>query len=456
MYRYQAKHKILSILLVMFFPSQASANAGVWEWPPPIIVSDFVPGICEFVEPPMTVQKVVIELADIGQIMSSFDVELYSETALSEVISLEYVVNGSWSSLSGHTVTDLGLRVEVSLDTPLPDVYEVCVEYYEAVPAPEIIIDLLQLVPPPSEDFGDAPDPTYPTLLASNGARHQITGPFMGVVVDGEPDGQPTATADGDDLNNDDEDGVTFTTLLVPGNTANISVVTSAAGLLDAWVDFNINGGWSDAGEQVFTNQPLVAGANNLSFGVPAGASPGSTFVRFRVSSNGGLSFDGPAPDGEVEDYQVLISELQPGSISGMKWNDIDGNSQKDAGEPGISGWIIRLTDEDGNDIAETTTDANGEYTFGSLGAGPYHVSEVQQAGWTQTFPPGGTHAVQVIAGLSLLDVDFGNTEGEPLVEVGGDVYPVNKVAMVAPWLALAAVLIVGTTIVIRRRRATG
>lgn len=43
---------------------------------------------------------------------------------------------------------------------------------------------------------------------------------------------------------------------------------------------------------------------------------------------------------------------------------------------------------------------------------------------------------------------------GPPPVEVGGEVYPVNKLAVLAPWIALAAVIISGVTIVIRRRRA--
>ena len=35
---------------------------------------------------------------------------------------------------------------------------------------------------------------------------------------------------------------------------------------------------------------------------------------------------------------------------------------------------------------------------------------------------------------------------------VGGDVYPINKVALVAPWIALAAVIIAGGIFLIRRR----
>jgi hypothetical protein len=51
-------------------------------------------------------------------------------------------------------------------------------------------------------DFGDAPDPTYPTLLASNGARHIILPGFMlGSFIDAELDGQPDPLALGDDNN---------------------------------------------------------------------------------------------------------------------------------------------------------------------------------------------------------------------------------------------------------------
>ena len=153
-------------------------------------------------------------------------------------------------------------------------------------------------------DFGDDPD-TYGTLLASNGARHAtILGFQLGSTIDGEDDGQPNGTATGD---GSDEDGVTLPTVLITNVTANIVVNASAIGKLDAWVDFNNNGVFTDAGEKVFNNVPLVAGNNNLSFLVPAGATPSNTFSRFRFSTAGGLSATGTASDGEVEDYAVQI-----------------------------------------------------------------------------------------------------------------------------------------------------
>ena len=68
-------------------------------------------------------------------------------------------------------------------------------------------------------DFGDAPA-SYGTLLAGNGARHTVAGydaaahtaPLMlGTTIDVDADGQPDATATGDDASEiDDEDGVVF------------------------------------------------------------------------------------------------------------------------------------------------------------------------------------------------------------------------------------------------------
>ena len=166
-----------------------------------------------------------------------------------------------------------------------------------------------------SIDFGDAPDgvaaPLYPTLLANNGARHTIVpGLFLGATVDAELNGQPTANADGDDLNPpipDDEDGVIFPVPLIPGQKAAVTVTASAAGALDAWIDFGADGSWAEAGDQIAISLPLIAGPNPVNFVVPAAAVPGQTYARFRVSTAGGLLPTGLAPNGEVEDYMITI-----------------------------------------------------------------------------------------------------------------------------------------------------
>jgi|GEM_PF-2442086 len=162
-------------------------------------------------------------------------------------------------------------------------------------------------------DFGDAPDRAYQTLLAADGARHTIVeGIFLGAGIDSEADGQPNATATGDDVAGwtpDDEDGVEFVTPLRMGHGAEVKVTASVKGLLDAWVDFNGDHDWDDTGERIFNAVMIAGGANALTFAVPPSAAPGLTFARFRFSREGGLPPFGPAREGEVEDYQVLIEE---------------------------------------------------------------------------------------------------------------------------------------------------
>jgi len=153
-------------------------------------------------------------------------------------------------------------------------------------------------------DYGDADDPTYPTLLASTGARHAATGVILGVNRDIEADGQPSPNADLDDNTGvpDDEDGITNLVATLAGG--NVTVTVTGACLLNAWIDFTNDGDWADAGEQIFNNQALAAGVNNLQFNVPAGAVVETDLIsRWRVNDAGNLGYTGDAADGEVEDY---------------------------------------------------------------------------------------------------------------------------------------------------------
>ncbi|MCG8462844.1 MAG: GEVED domain-containing protein, partial [Holophagales bacterium] len=167
-------------------------------------------------------------------------------------------------------------------------------------------------------DFGDAPDPTYPTLLASDGARHAIApiaNPTLGATVDAEADGQPSAKHNGDDLAGvDDEDGVTFPAVLIPGTDGQVEITTGAfGGLVSAWIDFDGNGDWSGPGEQILTDAVLGAADTQVfTFPVPVGSPEGTACVRVRISSAGGLGVTGLAPDGEVEDHLAPVGVEDP------------------------------------------------------------------------------------------------------------------------------------------------
>jgi len=251
-------------------------------------------------------------------------------------------------------------------------------------------------------DYGDAPDPPYPTLLASNGARHRMVpgGVRLGARLDGEAEGQPTAGADGDDrVRSDDEDGVRFLTPWVMGNTAAVEVLSDwGSAYLNAWADWNQDGDWADAGEQIVTNQWLTARLTTVSVLVPKRIAAGACVVRFRLSTQTRVSFDGEAADGEVEDYVREVRE--GGGIAGVKFDDWDGDGERDANEPGLAGWTIFLdADGDGQKGAgelAMTTGADGAYGFAGLIPGVYWVAEVPQAGWVanQTQLPYEIHRV--------------------------------------------------------------
>ena len=83
-------------------------------------------------------------------------------------------------------------------------------------------------------------------------------------------------------------------------------------GFLNAWIDFNRNGEWDDAGEQIFTSTLLGPGVNSLSFAVPTAAVPdprsAHAFTRWRLGRQAVLGPRGLASSGEVEDMAVFIT----------------------------------------------------------------------------------------------------------------------------------------------------
>ena len=152
-------------------------------------------------------------------------------------------------------------------------------------------------------DYGDAPSP-YPTLLSQNGARHTVKSSlYLGAGISKDSDGKPSASATGDDY----DDGVGFTSTLVPGLSATVQITASGSGVINAWIDFNRDSDWADAGEKILVDEPVSVGTRTLSFTVPSSASVGNTFARFRFSTSTGVGYVGLAADGEVEDYRVQV-----------------------------------------------------------------------------------------------------------------------------------------------------
>ena len=124
--------------------------------------------------------------------------------------------------------------------------------------------------------------------------------------------------------------------------------------------------------------------------------------------------------------------------ISGVKYNDLNGNGKADAGEGGLAGWTIFIdanndgkiggdTDNDGVlDAGETWTEktaitgAGGAWTITGLDA-TYNnmvVKEINQAGWVQTFGP--VSAIVATSGNDQSGFNFGNFD---LFQISGVKY---------------------------------
>jgi hypothetical protein len=199
-------------------------------------------------------------------------------------------------------------------------------------------------------DYGDAPASYYtawPVKDADKGggggadpARHELpTFIYMGLggPPDHEVDGQPSQNADGDDLDgNDDEDGVTFDPIVVfPGGTPIPDEDISKGGLavpfmhvyvnalvdpltndtpdglecyINAWIDWGQDGEFGFEDQVAFGVPAGILGTTDIPiFAPPGGVEYGPTYARVRCSTAAKLPPWGYAPDGEVEDYRVVI-----------------------------------------------------------------------------------------------------------------------------------------------------
>ena len=123
--------------------------------------------------------------------------------------------------------------------------------------------------------------------------------------------------------------------------------------------------------------------------------------------------------DSGFEEWKVRTIDFA--TKSGMKFNDLDADGVKDAGEPGLGGWTIYVdynnnsVKDIGEAFAVTSSDAGtlGQYTIPGIIPGTWNVREVPQAGWVCSFPNAGTETAPVTSTACLYDEAF--EEGDEL-----------------------------------------
>ncbi|MGA2034823.1 MAG: GEVED domain-containing protein, partial [Thermoguttaceae bacterium] len=310
-------------------------------------------------------------------------------------------------------------------------------------------------------NFGDAPmlavvpDPANPgstitvnATMLPTGARHQLVQPDatqglkLGTKISAETDGEthlanmPFGDDDGVLLNGSSLSGAS----LVRGQTDTLAVtvtypVGAPAGYqpyLYGWVDWNGDGIWqtteelplsiTDANGNSLANQALQPGTDYVSFTVPTTANLTKygqpVWARFRLSTDQVLGPAGVATDGEVEDYQVNITD-PPAQIEGRVFNTRN--------SAGLSGWTVTATDASSGNQYTTVSATGGAYDL-QVPGGTYTISETVQAGWQEMSPVGGTYMVTVASlQLPVTGEDFGNQDSIAPTAVLSPVAPINS-----------------------------
>ena len=102
---------------------------------------------------------------------------------------------------------------------------------------------------------------------------------------------------------------VGFVTPVEIGLDGLIQITVQGGGYFHGWIDWNGDGDFNDNSEKVFTTDQLQSGTHTLNYRTPEFAAEGNTWARFRYSSAQELTALGGAPDGEVEDYPVSITQ---------------------------------------------------------------------------------------------------------------------------------------------------
>ncbi|MEX2176183.1 MAG: M36 family metallopeptidase, partial [Pirellulaceae bacterium] len=125
---------------------------------------------------------------------------------------------------------------------------------------------------------------------------------------------------------------------------------------------------------------------------------------------------------GRTQTGKHFLNQEIPGEIHGLKYNDLNGNGERDAGEPGIEGVVVYVDINKNGSIGVmeqgAVTNNLGRFTIKNVLVGTdYHVREVFQPGMVQMFPDpldtatlGGAHTGVVVTRNAITrNIDFGN-----------------------------------------------
>ena len=171
--------------------------------------------------------------------------------------------------------------------------------------------------------------------------------------------------------------GLAVKSIQAKGEGVNIYMESPASGYIKAWVDWNADGDFADAGETVYDAGGTAQASTTLGFIVPTAIPTGDYRVRLRISgrnvsgSDAGFSWNSCTTDlayfGETEDYILRVIENCPARIATVTNGFVCGSGTVTLNVTGTAGttefrWYTAQTG--GTPIATTAT---GSWTTPSI-----------------------------------------------------------------------------------------
>ncbi|MFC1927696.1 hypothetical protein ACFLW7_03875 [Chloroflexota bacterium] len=183
-----------------------------------------------------------------------------------------------------------------------------------------------------------------------------------------------------------------------------------------------------------------TTGLNNAGFANPTASPTVSTTYTVTVTDSNGCT----------DSDDVTVTVIQDCCICGFVY-------RAGTTEP-LVGWEVILEKQTNPwvQVASAITDGNGKYCFCGLGTGYYRVREVVQPNWSQVSPLPNEYLVTLPGGCcdpqSGPFLIFENQQGGPFA-VGWEASPIDKLAVLGPWIVLFSVIVAGASLLALRRR---
>jgi uncharacterized repeat protein (TIGR01451 family) len=193
---------------------------------------------------------------------------------------------------------------------------------------------------------------------------------------------------------------VSWTAVATAGSS---SAATSGNGNIATTVDLAVHGSVTFTVTTTVSSSAVGSVTNTASVAAPAGVT------------------DSDGSNNSATDSDTVLSAAAS-QISGTVFLDVNADGTQNTGEAALQGRTIFL-DTNNNGVLDqgetsTVTNANGNYGFGGLAAGTYHVRETTFPGTTITVPASGSYTVTAVAGSNSVNQNFGNVLYSPVVPV--------------------------------------